>query len=212
MAAPWKTAKTLYVLDLLGVAVFALSGALAAGRAGLDLLGVVVIASVTAIGGGTLRDLLMNRHPLFWIRDPRYLFVIIATALVTVLYVRQFPPPLGTLLVADAFGLALFAICGAELALEANMPRVVVVLMGTMTGVGGGVIRDVLTAQVPLLLRKDIYASAAIAGIVMYLILKAWGAKRSVAFMTGLVAVVAIRLLAIRYSWQLPAFELHGGT
>jgi len=209
MSLPWKTAKTLYLLDLLGVAVFALSGALAAGRAGLDLLGVVVIASVTAIGGGTLRDLLMNRHPLFWIRDPRYLVVIIATALATVVYVRQFPPPFGTLLVADAFGLALFAICGAELALEANMPRIVVVLMGTMTGVGGGVIRDVLTAQVPLLLRKDIYASAAIAGIVLYLALTAMGAKRGVAFIAGLIAVVSIRLLAIRYSWQLPAFELH---
>ncbi|MBI3715446.1 MAG: trimeric intracellular cation channel family protein [Betaproteobacteria bacterium] len=210
MVPAWKPAKTLYVLDLLGIAVFALSGALAAGRAGLDLLGVVVIASVTAIGGGTLRDLLMNRHPLFWIRDPRYLVVIIATALATVVYARQFPPPGSALLVADAFGLALFAICGAELALEASMPSIVVVLMGTMTGVGGGVIRDVLTAQVPLLLRKDIYASAAIAGIVLYLVLKAAGAKRAVAFMAGLLAVVSIRLLAIHYSWQLPAFELHG--
>ncbi len=198
----------LYVLDLLGVAVFALSGALAAGRAGLDLLGVVVIASITAIGGGTLRDLLLNRHPIFWIENPTYLVVIFTTALCTVAYVGVWPPPGDALLVADALGLALFAISGAQIAEDDQLSPIIVVLMGTMTGVAGGVLRDVLTARIPLLLRGDIYATAAIAGVSLYLLLQALGASRAWAFGVGLVSVVALRLASIVWGWQLPVFHL----
>jgi uncharacterized membrane protein YeiH len=198
----------LYILDLLGVAVFALSGALAAGRAGLDLLGVVVIASITAIGGGTLRDLLLNRHPIFWIENPTYLVVIFTTALCTVAYVGVWPPPGDALLVADALGLALFAISGAQIAEEDQLSPIIVVLMGTMTGVAGGVLRDVLTARIPLLLRGDIYATAAIAGVALYLLLQALGASRSWAFGVGLVSVVGLRLASIVWGWQLPVFRL----
>jgi len=106
----------LYALDLLGVAVFAISGALAAGRKGLDLLGVVVIAAITAVGGGTLRDLLLGRHPIFWIEDVTYLVVIVVAAALTLVYVRLRSPPGRALLVADAMGLALFAISGAQVA------------------------------------------------------------------------------------------------
>jgi uncharacterized membrane protein YeiH len=197
-----------YLLDLLGVAVFAVSGALAAGRAGMDLLGVVIIAAMTAIGGGTVRDLLLNRHPIFWIRDPVYLIVIGVTALLTVLYVHLYAPPGDALLVADALGLALFAIAGAQIAEAAGLPALIVVLMGTMTGVAGGVLRDVLSGQVPLILRGDIYATAAIAGIALYLVLQAMGVRRPWAVAAGLVAVVGIRLLAIRWNVQLPVFHL----
>ncbi len=198
----------LYVLDLVGVAVFALSGALAAGRAGLDMLGVVVIASITAIGGGTVRDVLLNRHPIFWISDPRYLLVIFATALLTVLYVGVRPPPGDTLLVADALGLALFAISGAQIAEDDALSPVIVVLMGTMTGVAGGVLRDVLTARVPLILRGDIYATAAIIGVSLYLFLQSVGASRAWAFWIGIVTIVALRLSSIVWGWQLPVFHL----
>jgi len=199
----------LYLLDLAGVAVFAISGALAAGRSGLDLLGVVVIAAVTAIGGGTLRDLLLDRHPIFWIRDPRYLYVIGAAALLTVLCARLSPMPHGDLLlIADALGLALFALTGAELAEEARLPPIIVVLTGTITGVAGGIVRDVLTAQVPLILRHDIYASAAIAGIVSYLVLQKLGTPRRWAFALGLVTVAGLRLAAIAWGLQLPVFSL----
>ena len=199
----------LHWLDLAGVAVFAISGAIAAGRAGLDLLGVVVVASFTAIGGGTVRDLLLNRHPIFWIQDPIYLIVITAAALGTVLYARVFPPFERALLVADALGLALFAIVGAQIAESAGLSPIIVVLMGTMTGVAGGVLRDVLTAQVPLILRRgEIYATAAIAGIVLYLALQALGIDRTGAVAAGVVAVAALRLLAIVFRWRLPAFQL----
>jgi hypothetical protein len=108
----------LYYLDLAGVAVFAVSGVLAARDRDLDLLGVIMVAAITAIGGGTLRDLLLNRHPIFWVTDAWYLIVIIASAMLTVAYVRVRPPPSATLLVADALGLALFALSGAQLALS----------------------------------------------------------------------------------------------
>jgi uncharacterized membrane protein YeiH len=198
----------LHILDLVGVAVFAVSGVLAARRRGLDLLGVIVIAAITAIGGGTLRDLLLNRYPIFWITDAQYLIVIIASALLTVGYLRVRPPPGNALLVADAFGLALFALSGAQVAEAAQCPAIIVVLMGTMTGVAGGVLRDVITAQVPLILRRDIYATAAIVGVALYLLLQAFGLQRSRAFAAGMVVVVALRLLAIRWGLRLPIFRM----
>lgn len=199
----------LYWLDLAGVAVFAISGAIAAGRAGLDLVGVVVIASITAIGGGTVRDLLLNRHPIFWVQDPTYLIVITAAAVGTVLYARVFPLFERALLVADALGLALFAIVGARIAESAGLSPLIVVLMGTITGVAGGVLRDVLTAQVPLILRAgELYATAAIAGIALYLVLQGIGVGRNGAVAAGLATVAALRLLAMFFRWRLPAFQL----
>jgi uncharacterized membrane protein YeiH len=198
----------LYSLDLVGVAVFAVSGVLAARNGGLDLLGVIVIAAITAIGGGTLRDLLLNRHPIFWIADAQYLTVIMVSALLTVAYVRVRPPPGKALLVADAVGLALFALSGAQVAESAQCPAIIVVLMGTMTGVAGGVLRDVITAQVPLILRRDIYATAAIVGVALYLLLQAFGLQRSAAFGAGMAVVIALRLLAIHWGLQLPIFRM----
>lgn len=204
--------RILYLLDLVGVAVFAISGTLAAGRAGLDLLGVLVIAAVTAIGGGTLRDLLLDRHPIFWVRDPRYLYVIGATALLTVACARWSGPLAhhDALLVADALGLALFALTGAEFAEEAGHPAIIVVLTGTMSGVAGGVVRDVLTAQVPLILRGDVYASAAIAGIALYLVLGKLGSPRPIAFAAGFLTVAGLRLASVAWGLQLPTFDLRG--
>jgi uncharacterized membrane protein YeiH len=193
----------LYYLDLAGVAVFAASGVLAARDRDLDLLGVIVVAAITAIGGGTLRDLLLDRHPIFWVADTSYVIVVIASALLTFAY-AQTRPPRATLLVADAFGLAVFSLSGAQLAEAAHCPPLIVVLMGTMTGVTGGILRDVITAQVPLILRRDIYATAAIVGITAYLALQALGMPRGWAFAAGMSAVVALRLLAIRYDLHLP--------
>ena len=166
-----------------------------------------MVAAITAIGGGTLRDLLLDRHPIFWVIDTWYLVVIIASALLTVAYVRIWPPPNATLLVADALGLALFALSGAQLAEAAQCPPLIVVLMGTMTGVTGGVLRDVITAQVPLILRREIYATAAIVGVAVYQTLHALGTPRAAAFWAGMIVVVAMRLLAIRWGLHLPVFR-----
>jgi len=198
----------LYYLDLIGVTVFAMSGALSAGRKSLDLLGVLVIAVVTAIGGGTIRDLLLDRHPIFWIADPTYLVVISVAALLTTGYVRWRPPPVNSLLVADALGLALFTIMGARIAESAGLSPIIVVLMGTLTGVAGGLIRDVLSAEIPLILRRDIYATAAIAGASIYLLLQALGLSPPVAAVAGFSAVAVLRLLAILKGLRLPVFRL----
>lgn len=198
----------LYVFDLLGVAVFAISGALAASRKALDLFGVLVIAAITAIGGGTLRDLLLNRHPIFWMLDPTYLVVISVAALLTILYLRHRPVPGRALLVADSLGLGLFAISGARIAEAAGYPPIIVILLGTMTGVAGGVLRDVLSAEVPLILQRDIYATAAIAGVSVYLLLQWLGAPQSAAGVVGMVAVVALRLIAIARGLGLPVIRL----
>lgn len=133
-----------YLVELGGVAVFALSGVLAAGRKSLDLLGVAVIAVVTAIGGGTLRDVLLDRHPIFWIADPAYLWVILAATVVTLGYVRLWIASRRALLMADALGLAFFTIGGVEIAQQTGHSDLIAVLMGTITGVAGGVLRDVL--------------------------------------------------------------------
>jgi uncharacterized membrane protein YeiH len=199
----------LQVMDFLGVAVFAVSGVLAAGRKHLDWFGVLVIAMVTAIGGGTLRDLLINRHPVFWMADTGYLWAIFAATLLTLLIVRFREIPLRALLIADALGLALFAISGARIAESAGYGGVVAVILGTMSGVAGGVFRDMLLAEIPLLLRDgEIYATAAIIGILVYLVLQATGFDRLTAGHVGMATIVVIRFTAIFLELRMPALRL----
>lgn len=195
-----------YILDLIGVAVFAASGTLAAMASHLDLLGIMVLAAMTAIGGGTVRDLLLNRHPVFWIEDPKPLLVIVASAVFTILWVQVLPVPTDALLIADALGLALFAMSGAKVAEAQGCRALIVILMGTLTGVGGGLVRDILAAKVPLILRQDIYATAAIAGILLSILLKKAGTPPRWAFGIGLVSIVVVRLLAIQLGLRLPSF------
>lgn len=199
----------LYVLDLIGVAVFAVSGALAAGRKRLDLFGVLVLGLVTAIGGGTIRDLLLGRHPMFWLADSTYLAVITGASLLTVAYVRWHPLPHAALLVADAFGLALFAVTGAQIAERAGLPAAAAVLLGAVTGSAGGVVRDVLVTEVPLVLRRgNLYATAAILGASAYFALEWAGAPRAVATFIGMGIVIAVRLASIWWRLHLPEFYL----
>ena len=195
----------LYVLDLFGVAVFAVSGALTAGRKSMDLFGVVVIAVITAVGGGTVRDLLLDRRPIFWIEDPTYLLVCVLAAGGTLAYVRFFRPPRHSLLVADAFGLAVFTFIGARVAYEAGVPAPIVVLMGTVTGVAGGILRDVLCTEVPLILRREIYATAAIAGAVVFVVLTSLGAAGPFAAIPTVATVFGLRLTALRLDLHVPS-------
>lgn len=199
----------LYLLDLTGVAVFAVSGAIAAGRKRFDLLGVAVIATVTAIGGGTVRDVLLNRHPVFWIADRTYLLVTLSAAALTVLFGRFRRPSQIWMLIADALGLALFTIIGAQVAEGCTQSAVIVVIMGTITGTAGGLLRDILSGDVPLLLRHaDLYATAAIAGATTYLVLKEVGVERTTAALAGMAAVVGLRLAAILWRLRLPVFRV----
>jgi uncharacterized membrane protein YeiH len=206
---PSDLADGRYVLDLLGVAVFAVSGVLAAGRKGLDVLGIVVIAVVTAVGGGTLRDVLLDRHPIFWIANPAYLWVVLGATAITLGYVRFWIESRRALLVADALGLAFFTIAGVQLTQQAGHSAAIALLMGTITGVAGGVIRDVLTAEIPLILRPGLlYATAAVVGASLYLAAAAAGVASDTAALLGMTAIVALRLGAILRGWKLPAVSL----
>ena len=201
---------TLYILDLLGVAVFAVSGALAAGRKNLDWVGVLVLSVVTAIGGGTLRDLLLNRDTVFWIADPTYLWVIIATTFLTIGFFRLFKPAFKHLLVADALGLALFTILGAQIAEVEGATPLVIVVMGITTGVAGGILRDILLNEIPLLFRSDepLYSVAALVGVLLYLLLQQLGLDTLTSSLFGMVLITLVRLAAIFYKIQLPTFRV----
>jgi uncharacterized membrane protein YeiH len=198
-----------YSLDLIGVGVFAVSGALAAGRRGLDLIGVIVLGTVTAIGGGTIRDVLLDRHPIFWLADPAYLIVMVAAALITVAYVRWRPAPRVALLVADGVGLALFSVAGAQIAESRALPALSCIVLGTVTGTAGGMVRDILSAEVPLVLRQgNLYATAAIAGTSTYFLLEHAGVERVPASYAGMIVCGALRSASIWWGLQLPVFTI----
>lgn len=171
----------------------------------------IVLGLVTAIGGGTIRDVLLDRHPLFWLVDPAYVIVIVAAALVTVAYTRWRPPPAATLLYADAVGLAMFSLTGAQIAERMGLPAVSCVVLGTITGAAGGAVRDVLSAEIPLVLRRgNLYASAAILGTGLYFVLVRSGIPHAAAGIAGMVVVAAVRLASISFGLQLPVFALEG--
>jgi uncharacterized membrane protein YeiH len=195
----------LYVIRMLGPGVFAVSGALAAGRKNFDLFGVVVIAHVTALGGGTIRDLLLDRHPIARVADPSHLTVVLVAAGVTLTYVRVRQPPRAALAVADALGPALFSIGGAQVAELRGLPGIRVVVMGTITGSAGGLLRDVLSGEVPLLLRQtDLYATAAVAGVEANLGVQALGVAPEPASHLGMGVVAGLRFAAIRWRFVSP--------
>ncbi|GCE22125.1 trimeric intracellular cation channel family protein [Dictyobacter kobayashii] len=198
----------IHLLDILGTAVFAVSGVLAAGRKRMDISGVVVIAAVTAIGGGTLRDVLLGRHPIFWFHDPTYLYVILIASVATMLYTRYFRPPHRLLLLADAVGLATFVVLGANAASMAALPFVIVILLAVMTGVVGGVIRDVLCAEIPLVLQKDIYMLAALAGASVYVVLKMASWDNTLVTLLAMSTVIILRLAAIFWHLHLPRYQV----
>lgn len=199
----------IYFFDLCGTAVFALSGALAAGRHRMDPFGVIVLASVTAIGGGSIRDALLGTTPVFWIRDPNYIIVILATVLLTLIFIRKPKKvPQYTLPVADALGLALFTVIGAEKALSLGLGGMIAVVMGLITGVGGGMIRDLLCRQVPMIMRTEIYATASIFGGISYTLAIHLGAADEIALGLAMLSALTIRLAAIKWHLRLPAFDL----
>ena len=200
--------ELLYWLDLFGIVVFALSGALMAGRYKLDPFGVVVLASVTAIGGGTIRDIILDT-PVFWVENPIYLYVILATAVLTIILIRR-PKriPKRFLLIADAFGLALFAVLGTEKALSLGAPVSVAVVMGTITGVAGGMIRDVICNVIPMILQKEIYATSAILGGSLFAFLQYLGWPVNIALISAILGALTLRLAAIYWRVSLPAFQI----
>ncbi|HDL8678672.1 TPA: TRIC cation channel family protein [Yersinia enterocolitica] len=199
-----------YWLDILGTAVFAISGVLLAGKLRMDPFGVLVLGVVTAVGGGTIRDMALANGPVFWVKDPTDLVVAMVTCLATILLVWQ-PrrTPKWILPVLDAIGLAVFVGIGVNKAFAAGASPLVAICMGVITGVGGGIIRDVLAREIPMILRTEIYATACIiGGIVHATAFYTFGMPLQQAMMLGMVITLGIRLAAIRWRLKLPTFEI----
>ncbi|ENJ2787659.1 TRIC cation channel family protein [Vibrio parahaemolyticus] len=200
----------LYMIDLFGTAIFAVSGVLLAGRLKMDPFGVIVLGSVTAIGGGTIRDMALGATPVFWITDTTYLWVIFITCLLTMILVRR-PKRLAwwVLPVCDAIGLAVFVGIGVEKALAYKASGMVAVIMGVITGCGGGIIRDVLAREVPMVLRSEVYATACIIGGIFHTMAVSMGYDHSTALLAGVISTLVIRLGAIRWHLSLPTFAIN---
>ncbi len=192
--------------DLLGIAVFAISGTLAAWRKQMDGFGVIVLATVTAIGGGTLRDLILD-SPVIWLSNNSYFLAIFAAAILTILLVRnRLVIPNNTLQIADAIGLAFFVIMGTQKALDHGTSGFVAIMMGTMSGVCGGMIRDVLCREVPMVFRGELYAITCIFGGLVYVQLLGFGVAQMPAMLAGMAALLTLRLAAIRWHLTIPVF------
>ncbi len=194
-------------LELLGVAVFALSGTLAAGRAHLDIFGFAVVASITGVGGGTLRDLVLGSTPVFWVLDPAYIWICLIMAALAYFAMPWVASRYRLLLWMDAGGVALFAVGGTEKALVLGASPLIAVMMGVMTAVFGGLARDLLCGEVPLVLRREIYATAAFLGAALYVGLEISGMTPGLSALIAMAAAFALRLLAIQLGWSLPAFD-----
>lgn len=200
-----KTEAVILAADLIGTSVFAIEGALSAIRGDLDLLGVMVIAFIAALGGGVIRDVLIGATPPNAIRDWRYPALTFSAGLLTFIFHSAFQGiPTHLMLVLDAAGLSLFAVAGVEKAIMFGIRPFVAMLLGTVTGVGGGVIRDILMARIPAVLQTDIYATAAFFGAFIVLVGRRFGLSEGSAGLLGGLVCFTVRLLSVAYGWHLP--------
>ncbi|WP_159947449.1 trimeric intracellular cation channel family protein [Polaribacter septentrionalilitoris] len=199
--------ELIYVLDILGTFAFAISGALVAADKKFDLFGVLIIAFVTAVGGGMLRDVLIDAHPINWIGDLNYLYTIFAAVVLTFLFKSKILPLSKTLFLFDTIGLGVFTLLGLQKGLLFDLHPIVALIMGMISAVFGGVLRDVLTNKVPLIFEKEIYASACLAGGITYLGLNYFGLDNNIIFIISASVIVVIRVVAVRFNLQLPKIK-----
>lgn len=198
----------IHILDLIGTAVFAITGALAAGRKRMDIFGVVTLGCVTALGGGTLRDVILGNRPVFWIADTTYLTVAAIVAVFTFILARRVKLTAMVLMYADAVGLAVFTVIGFQKGLHATHMYSIAIVMGMATGVVGGIIRDVLSSEIPLIFRREIYASASLCGAALLVLLTHLQVPSSFAVSASVLTTLVIRIAALQWDLALPLFRL----
>jgi uncharacterized membrane protein YeiH len=197
----------IYILDILGTFAFAISGALFASDKKFDLFGVLIIAFVTAIGGGMIRDVLMNAHPINWIGDLNYVWTILMAVIFTFLFKSKIAPLSKTLFLFDTIGIGVFTLLGLQKGLDYNLHPFIALLMGMISAVFGGVLRDVLTNRVPLIFEKEIYASACLAGGLIYLLTDYLQVNQNIQFAFSAFVIVLIRSIAVKFHLQLPKIK-----
>lgn len=204
---PSTLAEIILVLDLVGVAVFAVSGALEAARRQMDPIGLIVIGTVTAIGGGTLRDLVLGVRPVFWVQDQIFLITCVVASVSVFWWAKALRSRSTVLVWLDAVGMAMFAVAGTQKAVALGAPDVVAALMGVMTASFGGLIRDVLCNEKPLIFHKEIYATAALAGAVAFLGLRATPLSQELQAGMAFLVAFLVRAAAIHWGWSLPRYS-----
>ncbi|MBG9376614.1 trimeric intracellular cation channel family protein [Panacibacter sp. DH6] len=194
------------VLYIIAITAEAMTAALSAGRRKMDWVGVCIIACVTALGGGTIRNILLGHYPMSWIAHPEYILITIGGALLAGVIASVMKKLKSVFLFLDALGLVVFTIIGCQLAEQLHMPSLIVVLSGVITGCGGGVLRDILCNDIPLLFRKEIYATASLLTGVLYIGIERLGMTTETAAIVAAITGLIVRLFAIRYKWQMPQF------
>jgi uncharacterized membrane protein YeiH len=203
---PADLSRLVHFFDILAAVVFAVSGALVASRKGMDVMGFMWLAVITGVGGGTVRDLILD-VPVFWVRNPVHVSACLVTAVVMHFVAPRVESRYRTLLWFDAFGLALVTIAGTVKALDAGAPALVAIAMGAVTGSVGGIIRDTLGHVPSVLLRHEIYITASVLGACAYVGLNGLGLARLTAMTAGFLVTFSVRGLAIRFGWSVPVFR-----
>ncbi|MBM3529313.1 MAG: trimeric intracellular cation channel family protein [Alphaproteobacteria bacterium] len=198
-------------LDLFGTAVFAVTGALVASRKRMDIVGFMLLGAATGVGGGSVRDMMLGLMPVFWVKEPLYLAICVGVAAATFFVAHVPESRYRALLWLDAAGLAFFCVVGADKALAAGVGAFIAIAMGVVTATIGGAIRDVLGGESPLILRKEIYVTAALAGACTYVALAALSAPQAVSAVAGFAGCFVIRALALRHGWSLPVYRAREG-
>lgn len=196
-----------HLLEIIGTMAFAMSGALTAMHKKLDPFGVFIIAFVTALGGGTLRDVLIGRTPVGWMLDLKYVYVIILGFGLAILFRKKFDKLRTSLFLFDTIGLGVFTLIGLEKGILIGLHPVICIALGTITACFGGVIRDILCTEIPTIFRREIYATICILGGILFFALKAMELNEDILYLTTSIIIILIRLMAVKFKWYLPAFD-----
>jgi uncharacterized membrane protein YeiH len=196
-----------HLLDIIGTMAFAMSGALTAMSKKLDPFGVFIIAFVTAVGGGTLRDVMIGRTPVGWMQDLTYVYVIILGFILTIVFRKKLDKLRTSLALFDTIGLGVFTLIGIQKGIDYHLHPVICVALGTMTACFGGVIRDILCTEIPVIFRREIYATICILGGIVFFIFRRMNLENDVLYLVTSLVIIAVRVLAVKYKWHLSPIE-----
>ena len=197
-----------YLLDIIGPMAFALSGALTAMNKRLDPFGILIIAFVTAVGGGTLRDVLIGRTPVGWMLNLNYVYVISIGYILAILFRKRFDKLRKSLFLFDTVGLGVFTLIGLEKGISIGLHPIICTALGTMTACFGGVIRDILCNEIPVIFRKEIYATICILGGIVFFMLKKGNFPDELIQLVTSLVIIIVRLLVVKFNWSLPTLDL----